>query len=200
MRKTALSANQTVQITTTTELQPHMSLAAEVFRGNGNVLVTHIGEKEYVINLGSRLSLSASFNIHKHQQYHQPSTYYCMITVSLFIPLSCRFCFRVFRSSLFRLRGGTATIRACSTLSSTSIASPECLFLARVFLFCVLASRPFASRSRATPNALCPYSAKLSSDTSSLRLLLVFYKFFRFSPSQRILTILNGSVSDFSFL
>jgi hypothetical protein len=32
----------------------------------GNVLVTHIREKEYVINLGSRLSLSASFNIHKH--------------------------------------------------------------------------------------------------------------------------------------
>ena len=59
MRKTALSTNQTVQITTTTELQPHMFLDAEVFRGNGNVLVTHIGEKEYVINLGSRLSLFA---------------------------------------------------------------------------------------------------------------------------------------------
>jgi hypothetical protein len=34
MRKTALGTNQTVQITTTTELQPHMLLEAEVFRGN----------------------------------------------------------------------------------------------------------------------------------------------------------------------
>ncbi len=56
----------------------------------------------------------------QHQQYHHSSACYCMITVSLFIPLPCRFfAFAFFVARCFAC--ATAMIRACSTLSCNTM-------------------------------------------------------------------------------